>query len=140
MILLDTNAVSELLRPKPDENVLAWFEANARLPMHISTISEAELWLGVYSLPEGKRRTTIESDIAEILRQDFAGHILQFDSKAALAYGQLYGMRKAQGRPISREDCQIASIAHVNKFSLATRNVRDFEHCNITLINPWNGK
>ena len=140
MILLDTNVVSELLRPKPDENVLAWFSSNARLPMYISTTSEAELWHGVYSLPEGKRRATIESDIAEILRQDFAGHILQFDSKAALAYGQLYGKRKALGRPISREDCQIASIAHVNRFSLATRNVTDFEHCNITLLNPWSGK
>jgi toxin FitB len=137
VILLDTNVVSELLRPRPDDNVLVWFEANAILPMYISAITEAELWLGVYSLPEGKRRNAIESDITEILRQDFAGHILQFDSKAALVFGQLYGKRKTLGRPISREDCQIASIAQVNRFSLATKNVSDFEHCNLTLVNPW---
>jgi toxin FitB len=137
VILLETNVISELLRPRPDDNVLAWFDSNATLPMYISAITEAELWLGVYSLPEGKRRTTIEKDITEILRQDFAGHIVHFDSKAALVYGQLYGKRKTLGRPISREDCQIASIAQVNRFSLVTRNVDDFEHCNITLINPW---
>ena len=137
MILLDTNVVSELLRPKPDANVLAWFEANTALPMYLSTITEAELWLGVYSLPEGKRRNIIEGDISEILKNDFAGQILHFDSRAALAYGKLFGKRKAMGRPISREDCQIAALAHVNSFKLATRNVGDFEHCNITLLNPW---
>ena len=137
MILLDTNVVSELLRPKPDDNVLAWFEVNAALPMYASSITEAELWLGVYSLPEGKRRSTYEDDISEILKNDFAGQVLQFDSKAALAYGKLSGKRKAMGRPISREDCQIAALALIHRFSLATRNINDFEHCNITLINPW---
>ena len=137
MILLDTNVVSELLRPKPDNNVLAWFEVNAALPMYVSSITEAELWLGVYSLPEGKRRSIYEDDISEILKNDFAGQVLQFDSKAALAYGKLFGKRKTMGRPISREDCQIAALALVHRYSLATRNINDFEHSNITLINPW---
>jgi toxin FitB len=137
VILLDTNVISELVRTVPDDKVLAWFEYNAAIPMYVSTITEAELWLGVYSLPVGKRRSIIESCISEILKTDFAGHIVQFDSQSALVYGQLYGKRKALGKPISREDCQIAAIAQVHRLKLATRNVSDFEHCDITLINPW---
>ncbi len=139
MILLDTNVISELVRTVPDDKVLAWFESNAALPMYISTITEAELWLGVYSLPDGKRRSIIEVCISDILKTDFVGHIVQFDSQSAIVYGQLFGKRKALGRPISREDCQIAAIAQVHRLKLATRNMSDFEHCDIALINPWQG-
>lgn len=139
MILLDTNVVSEFMRPrdKRDSRVVAWFEENRHLPLFVSSITEAELWLGVYTLPEGRRRSALEGEIANMLAEDFVDHILTFESRAALAYGKLFGKRQALGRPIEHEDCAIAAIAQVHGLKLATRNTDDFEQCNVTLINPW---
>ncbi len=137
MILLDTNVISELMRPQPDAVVISWFDHVEGLPLFISTITEAELWSGIHHMPVGKRRTVLQTLIAETLTEDFAGRILSFDSVAAKSYGKLSGHRFGLGRPITTADCQIASIAQVNGFKLATRNTKDFEHCDICLINPW---
>ncbi len=137
MILLDTNVVSELIKPSADGNVLAWFDRVADLNLYISAITEAELWLGLYSLPEGKRRDVLELDLQAILTEEFADRILLFESRAALAYGKIFGKRKSLGLPIHQEDCAIAAIARVHSLKLATRDAGGFEQCGVELINPW---
>lgn len=141
MILLDTNVVSEVMRPRRERNanVVAWFRQNGHLPVYLSSISEAELWLGVYTLPEGKRRAALATAIGAMLTHDFAERILVFESRAALAYGQIFGRRKSLGRPITHEDCAIAAIARVHGMRIATRNIEDFEHCDVAMIDPWHG-
>jgi toxin FitB len=137
MILLDTNVVSELMRPAPDVKVLNWFETQSGTPLFFSTVSEAELWAGVSRLPEGKRRSVLLDMIAGMLNEDFAQRILVFDRAAAHAFGRIHAERIKLGKPIATADCQIAAIAYANRFQLATRNCRDFLDCGVSLIDPW---
>jgi toxin FitB len=137
MIVLDTNVVSELMRPHPDGHVQAWYDRHDGIPLLICAITEAELWAGFHRLPEGQRRAAIGAGIADMLAKDFSGHILPFDSASAKVYGLISGMRKCLGKPISTADAQIAAVAQVHGFKLATRNIPDFEKCGVDLINPW---
>ncbi len=137
MILLDTNVISEMMRPRPAAEVISWFDQVDGLPLFVSTITEAELWSGIHQLPVGKRRAELQTLISETLVEDFAGRVLLFDSVAAKSYGKISGQRASLGRPITTADCQIAAIAQVNGFKLATRNTKDFENCDISVINPW---
>jgi toxin FitB len=140
MILLDTNVISELMRPKPDPVVVSWFDRVGELPLYISTVSEGELWAGLNVMPSGKRRLTLETLVAEMLADDFAGRILSFDRQAARLFGDISGLRAKVGRPIGTADNQIAAIARAHGFKLATRNTKDFDHCDVDLINPWSFK
>jgi len=137
MILLDTNVVSELMRPQPDKQVVVWFEKHANVPLYLSSITEAELWAGFHHLPQGKRRTSIGDAIAEMLAEDFTGRILAFDSRAARAYGEISGVRKTLGLATDTADVQIAAIAKVNRFKVATRDASGFAGSGIEVISPW---
>lgn len=137
MITLDTNVVSELLRPAPEQRVVAWLAGLDGAGVYLTTITEAELRLGVAILPEGRRRDELAEMIDRIIREDFAGRILPFDSRAAEAFAAIAAARRAIGRPILHADCQIAAIARVHGASVATRNMPDFTDCGIDLINPW---
>lgn len=137
MILLDTNVVSELMRPAPSEAVLAWFAAQDAADLYLSAIAEAELRRGAAMLPEGKRRAQLMAAIDAMIIEDFAGRILSFDSAAAQAFVQVFLERRAVGRPISFADCQIAAIARAQDAAIATRNTADFAGCGIAVIDPW---
>jgi toxin FitB len=137
MILLDTNVISEMLRPQPDPVVVSWFKRAAGLPLYTTTVTEAELWSGVYLAPDGKRRTALHELISETLSEDFAGRIVSFDSAAAMAYAKINARRSQLGRPIATADCQIAAIAQVRGFKVATRDVAGFENCDIEIVDPW---
>ncbi|MEO9166967.1 MAG: type II toxin-antitoxin system VapC family toxin [Aestuariivirga sp.] len=137
MILLDTNVISEQMRPLPSEQVLRWFDGLVGTPLFLSTVTEAELLRGIANMPHGKARTIKAALLDEILREDFKGWILPFDSKAAGHYAEIFAHVKKIGRPISVFDCMIASIAKANDCQLATRNVADFEHCGVEIIDPW---
>lgn len=140
MILIDTNVVSELMRPAPAKVVLDWFSAHEASELFLSTISEAELRAGAAILPAGKRRDSLTNVIDAMIRDDFAGRLLPFDSAAAKAYAGIAAARRAAGRPISEADCQIAAIARAHGAALATRNVRDFDGCGVELVDPWSGR
>jgi predicted nucleic acid-binding protein len=137
MILLDTNILSELIRPVPAPAVLRWLAAQPVASVFISAVTEAELRYGVALLPDGKRRAALAAEVAAMLEVDFAGRILPFDSPAAVAYAALAVSRREAGRPISQADAQIAAIARSRGAELATRNVTDFEECGVEIINPW---
>ena len=137
MIILDTNVVSELLRPEPEHRVEAWLAAQDGISVYLTTISEAELRYGVAILPEGRRRDALVEAIDAIVREDFESRVLPFDGDAALAYAEIAASRRAAGRPISQLDCQIAAIGRARGAAIATRNARDFELCGIEVIDPW---
>ena len=137
MIVLDTNVVSELMRPDPSSNVVDWVAGQAVPRLYLSTISEAELRYGVEILPAGERRTRLLDEVEGMLSEDFAGRILPFDSAAAHAYAVIAAARRADGRPINHADCQIAAIARCRGASVATRDVADFEGSGIDVIDPW---
>ena len=132
MFLLDTNVVSELLRPYPDPVVEAWVGNRRATDLYFSTIGEAELRYGAAILPAGRRQTALASAIEAILREDFVDRILPFDSGAAREYANI-----AAARPIAPADCQIAAIARCHGISVATRNIRDFREAGIEVVNPW---
>ena len=132
MIILDTNVVSEPLRPTPEPGVEAWLAAQNESDVHLTAVSEAELRRGVGLLPAGRRRDALASAIEAILTCDFAGRVLPFDSAAAI-----FVDRRNAGRPISFPDCQIAATARAHGVAIATRNVADFEDCGVEVINPW---
>ena len=137
MILLDTNILSELMRPAPEKGVEKWLTDQPDASVFISAITEAELRYGVALLPTGKRRSTLAAVIEDMLGEDFTGRILPFDSAAAVAFAEIAANRRQAGRPIAQADAQIAAIARSRGAALETRNVPDFEGCGIELVNPW---
>ena len=139
VIILDTNIVSELLRPAPESRVEAWLAAQDGAQVYLTTISEAELRYGVAIMADGKRREALAEAVEGMLRDDFRERILPFDSPAAKAYATIAAAQRAAGRPISPFDCQIAAIARTRGATIATRNAEDFEGCGIEIIDPWKG-
>jgi predicted nucleic acid-binding protein len=137
MVLLDTNVLSEVMRPVPEQAVLRWLAMQPVVSVFISAVTEAELRYGVEVLPLGKRRHALAAEIAGMIEVDFSGRILPFDSAAAIAYAEIAAGRRLAGRPIGQADAQIAAIARSRGAALATRNVADFDRCGIEIVNPW---
>jgi hypothetical protein len=139
VIVLDTNVVSESVRPSPSEAVLRWLAAQDPLEVWTTTVTQAEVLAGVEMLPAGKRRTSLAETVEKIFTDDLSGQVLPFDEDAARMYGKIMAQRKAIARPISQADAMIAAIARSRNAVVATRNTKDFEHCGIRIVNPWNG-
>lgn len=137
MIILDTNVLSELLRAAPDPAVLRWTASQPVDTLFTTAVTQAEMLYGVKLLPDGKRHQRLEEAVAALLEEDFAGRVLPFDSDAAASYARIAAGRKRSGRPISQFDAQIAAIAQSKGGQLATRNVGDFEGCDVYIVNPW---
>lgn len=138
MILLDTNVLSELMRPAPNQTVLAWLNRHTDEGLFVGAITEAEILRGIALLPDGKRRAAIAEIAEAMFAEDFADRCLPFDSPSAKRYAELVAHRARIGRPISVEDAQIAAIALSHSLTLATRNTRDFEDiANLAVANPW---
>lgn len=137
MIVLDTNIVSEPLKPKPDPDILAWLDRQAPETLYLTTISLAELSAGVEVQPVGKRRAALQQAVGAQVLSLFQGRVLRFDHEAALAFGRIAAKAQAAGNPIDFADCAIAAIATTHRFILATRNARDFKGTGVELLNPW---
>lgn len=139
MIILDTNVISEFMTSPPAAPVLDWLNAQEVADLYITTISIAEICYGLRVLPEGKRRRLLEERFDQFVEMAFSSRILAFDEKAARIYGDMMGERREAGRPMSSFDGQIAAIARVQGFAVATRNIKDFTGCQLELINPFKG-
>ena len=137
MILLDTNVVSELMKPAPAAAVARWIAEQPATTLYTSSITQAEVLHGILLLPAGRRRSTLEAAAEAMFDEDFGGRVLPFGGEAARAYAQIAAQRRRSGRPISHFDAQIAAIARSARASVATRNVGDYEECGITIVNPW---
>ncbi len=140
MIILDTNIISELMRPKPDPAVLSWINDQNSLVLYITTISVAEISYGISVLDIGSRRDYLEESFQKAMQESFENRVLVFDSPSAQVYGSLMAERKKRGKPLSVLDGQIAAIARVHHASLATRNTADFQDSHLCLINPFSVK
>ena len=137
MIILDTNVVSEFMTSPPAGSGLCWLNAQNTTALYLTTITIAEVGFGLRTMPQGKRREMLAERFEQFVTTAFKQRILSFDEDAARVYGEVMGYRREIGRPISSLDGQIAAIARSRGFSVATRNVRDFEECQIELINPF---
>jgi len=137
MILLDTNIVSEVMKPVPARTVLEWLDACDAETLYLSTITIAEIGFGLRVLPEGKRRQSLEDRFDLFVTKGFDQRVLTFDEKAAQLYGELMARRRRLGRPMSALDGQIAAIARAHGAVLATANVRDFEECGVEILDPF---
>ena len=137
MVVLDTNVVSELMRPSPNPAIESWIADRPAASLFFSAVGEAELRFGLAIMPAGRRRDAFASEIEAMLREDFADRVLPFDSEATRAYAVIAASRRVAGRPIAEADCQIAAIVRSRGMALATRNVRDFEDTGIHILDPW---
>jgi toxin FitB len=137
VIILDTNVVSEPLKPAPDAAVLAWLDAQAPATLCLTSITLAELLAGVAALPAGRRRTKLTQALTEQVLPLFEGRVLAFDALAAHAFGHVQAGAQADGNPIGFADAAIAAIATAHGYALATRNVRDFKGAGVPIIDPW---
>lgn len=139
MILVDTNVLSELARPRPEPAVVSWLDSLPSAEVATTTITAAELRYGVARLPEGRRRTELAAAVRGVIDEDFRDRVEPFDTIAADHYANVVRQREELGRPISMADAQIAAICHKLEARLATHNTRDFEDTGLDLIDPWQG-
>jgi len=137
-IVLDTNVLSELMRPQPDQAVIDWFAAGGDTVYFISVITKAEILLGISLLPDGKRRDNLAAAAETMFMEDFPGRILSFDEMCAPRYAAIVAARRRAGFQMTTEDAQIAATALSHGLALATRNTKDFLHIDkLLLLNPW---
>jgi len=137
MIVLDTNVLSEALRPVPEASVLAWLVNQPRASLFTTAVTRGEILYGIRLLSDGKRRRGLWDAARKIFDEDFAGQVLSFDSEAADMYAEISASRRTAGKPISQFDAMIVAMARSRGASIATRNVKDFDDCGTDVINPW---
>jgi predicted nucleic acid-binding protein len=137
MIILDTNVVAEPMRANGSAAVKTWLDEQAAETLYLTATSLSELLVGVEFLPVGKRKEGLRATLNEVMIKLFGSRILPFDEKAATVYARLVGSARASGRAVSVADGQIAAIALVHGFSVATRDVAPFIAAGVPVINPW---
>ena len=134
--LLDTNAISEWVKPRPNPGLIGWMEASDEDRIFISVISLAELHYGVERLTAGKRRSRLEQWLRHELPLRFESRILPVDTNVAEAWGRTVSRSEAAGRPIGAMDAFLAATAETYRLTLVTRNVSDFPLLR-AVLNPW---
>lgn len=137
MYILDTNIISELIRPKPDNNVIEWVKHQPLDHLYTTAISKAELYYGIQLQSDGKRKVQLLNAINEIFQYGLNSRVLGFDSRSAEYFPDIALARRLAGQPISTADAQIAAISKQYQMLLITRNINDFTGCGIELLNPF---
>ena len=135
MIILDTNILSDPISTAPSSAVRTWLASYRRADLFTTAITQAEMLAGLKIMPAGKRRDGLTIQITGLFEEDFADRILPFDSAAAREFVSI--ARFSKGKPIMEPDRQIAAIALACGAPLATRNIKHFMNCGLTLIDPW---
>ena len=137
MILLDTNVISEAMKPVPDDTVRAWLDEQAAETLYLSSVTIAELLYGIGALPAGKRQDRLTKAL-DGLMELFADRVLPFDIAAARRYADLAVKARAAGKGFPTPDGYIAAIAASRGFTVATRDTSAFDAAGVAVINPWN--
>ena len=136
MILLDTNVVSEAMKPAPDEAVRAWLDEQAAETLFLSSVTIAELMFGIGALPDGKRKDRLTEALDGVMEL-FADRVLPFDVGAARQYAELAVKARAAGKGFPTPDGYIAAIAASKGFAVATRDTTAFDAAGVEVIDPW---
>ena len=136
MILLDTNVVSEAMKPLPNSQVLGWLNAQAAETLFVSSVTFAELWFGVAAMPQGQRKLRLEETVGG-LADMFKGRILNFNLDAAKTYAQLAVLARSSGKGFPTPDGYIAAIAASRRMLVASRDTAPFAAVGLEVINPW---
>jgi predicted nucleic acid-binding protein len=136
MIVVDTNVISEFTRPYTSQLVSDWFRRQNAADLYTTAITEAELTVAFAAMPDGRRKNELARE-TEIVLKMFGNRILPFDRAAAREFSSVVIERRASGRDTKEADGLIAAIARAHSASIATRNVNDFTHCGLNIINPW---
>lgn len=137
MILLDTNVISEAMKPAPDDTVRAWLDEQAAETLYLSSVTIAELLYGIGALPTGKRKDRLTEALDGVMEM-FADRVLPFDIAAARRYADLAVKARAAGKGFPTPDGYIAAIAAARGFTVATRDISAFDAAGVAVINPWN--
>ena len=137
MIILDTNVISEPLRPTGDAAVLNWLDQQDIDTLYLTAITVGELRFGIAALPPGKRKHHLQEEFEERILALFYGRILPFDEAATTAYARIRSGARSTGKAMGAADSFIAAIAAHHGFSIATRDVSPFESAGSPVINPW---
>lgn len=136
MIVLDTNVVSEAMKPEPHPPVLAWLNEQVSETLYLSSVTLAELLFGIAALPTGKRKDMLTQTLDGLLEL-FRDRVLPFDTDAARRYAELAVAARAGGRGFPTPDGYIAAIAASRGFIVASRDTAPFEAAGVAVINPW---
>jgi len=136
MIVLDTNVVSEAMKPEPDPAVRAWLNEQSAETLYLSSVTLAELLFGIASMPNGRRKDML-SESLDGLMQLFRERVLPFDTDAARKYADLAVTARTAGRGFPVPDGYIAAIAASQGYQVASRDMAPFEAANVDVINPW---
>jgi predicted nucleic acid-binding protein len=136
-LLLDTNVLSEVTKPRPNAGVLQWLDGLDEDRTFISVVSIAEIRRGIALMDSGRKRDALAEWLARDLPQRFEGRVIPVDDAVALAWGDMMGLAKRSGRGLSSMDGLIAATAIAHDLTLATRNSKDFESFGIELLDPW---
>ena len=138
MIVVDTNVVSELMRPTPEPAVRGWVRSHKGHELYTTSITLAEIRYGIERLPGGRRKDVLRTTADDVFAA-FEDQVLPFDAAAALQYASIVTTRDDAGLPIDGFDAQITAICGVHQATLATRNVKGFRDTGIDVTNPWEG-
>ena len=136
-MIVDTMVVSNLMTGTPDPAVLGWINDQPVRSLWLTSITIFEIELGIERLAQGRRQQQLSKAFIESVQEDFCGQVIDFHDAAAREAARFWARRERAGRPVGRQDAMIAGIALANGFSIATRNIKDFEGADITLIDPW---
>jgi predicted nucleic acid-binding protein len=136
--LLDTNCISELVRIKPEPRVMSWMQAAEETLLYLSVLTLGEIRKGLAGVPQGKRRTHLETWLEIELGARFAGRILPIDVPVADRWGLLAATAKREGKPLSTMDGLLAATALHHNLTVVSRNVSDFADTRVQVLNPWN--
>ncbi len=137
MIVLDTNVVSEAMKPQPHPAVQTWLNDQAAQTLYLSSVTLAELLFGIAALPAGKRKDMLAQALEGLMKL-FRDRVLPFDTDAARCYSELATLARVSGRGFPTPDGYIAAIAVSRGFIVASRDTAPYEAANVTVINPWN--
>lgn len=136
MILLDTNVVSEVMRPQPNAAVLAWLDEQVAETLYLSSVTVAEVLFGIEAMPAGRRKNALAEAFGGICAV-FDQRILAFDAEAARHYAGLAVKARAAGKGFPVPDGYIAAIAAAKGFQVASRDTAPFYAASVSVINPW---
>jgi hypothetical protein len=137
VIILDTNVISEVIKPEPSVHVMKWLESIVPSLLFTTSVNEMEVLYSIQLMPQGRKRDALQRAAIGIFQEKLGKRVLPFEAEAAPVFALLAATRKQLGRPIGSFDCQIAAIARVYGASIATRDLKDFSNCGVELIDPW---